>query len=736
MPARGRPWPRRGPSGPPRARAAAAAPRAASRPCVVGCAPPCPSTPLRGVTASLAADLWELADGDAVDHQSFWLELARELTAQEPTTSDWYQETVARCGESTSDALGRYFDATSSGLEYIYRKKLKDGAAGMDRQGLCSALVDHFGFSGERVRLESMKGVLDKAEGPDGLISRDSFAEVVRKLRIGALLVRNFAPELSVTAVYKSVHCDEDWSLKIMSFDGDDGVGHIDQQWFDLMAICTVPQAYAEDEYVESMTDFLFHSAHGQTSGKVQWLHVHRPETRLVLALGQRFHLRLSVMGMLLRIDEVPPQIDDLGKKASLGTSSWSSVVFPCVFLDDRSRRSLARYREWRALREQIARENSPSPRTRFLARRARSASRALAAADDEPTIFVGVIQVTQVLLWNGTPEEGEDVVTSLGTPKYLGFWLATLPKTWIEGGLLSNFASLLPCTRRAKLREGKKEAQKRVGGYTRLSQEDSDQTDDEMGDIERGVSGGKFTSHTLQRLSRETIDDMNQASADEIGLMRYQEEAEHQTNYGSFYRGVLQQLRETNSVLRMGNAFHLLVRIILDGTTEHTRVLELYEIAIAKCKTKLAERNARDGPELMTMISLAKMELKARWRILGSVQSFESAVLPTLRELSTSWRGTERQISLPARIIRHHMIDIDHNVAQVVRQCQCQIHICESLIDEYDRKAMDKSNNILNILTFITFLMVPLQILTGYYGMNFAHGLYGSKEKEGELYF
>ncbi|CAK0881321.1 unnamed protein product [Prorocentrum cordatum] len=81
-------------------------------------------------------------------------------------------------------------------------------------------------------------------------------------------------------------------------------------------------------------------------------------------------------------------------------------------------------------------------------------------------------------------------------------------------------------------------------------------------------------------------------------------------------------------------------------------------------------------------------------------------------------------------------MIDIDHNVAQVVRQCQCQIHICESLIDEYDRKAMDKSNNILNILTFITFLMVPLQILTGYYGMNFAHGLYGSKEKEGELYF
>lgn len=235
------------------------------------------------------------------------------------------------------------------------------------------------------------------------------------------------------------------------------------------------------------------------------------------------------------------------------------------------------------------------------------------------------------------------------------------------------------------------------------------------------------------QKVTRESVDDMLNQSADEVGLMGYQDEAEHHTEYCSFYLGILQQLQDKNSVLRMGNAFHLLVRIILDGTAEYTCVLELYQIVIAKCKTKLAKHNSRDGPDLVTMISLAKMELKT---ILGSLQSFESAVLPTLRELCTSLGGTEQKISLSERIIRHHMIDIDHNIAQVVRECQCQIHICESLIDEYDRNAMDKSNNILNFLTFITFLMVPLQILTGYYGMNFTHGLYGVKEKEGEMYF
>jgi hypothetical protein len=376
---------------------------------------------------------------------------------------------------------------------------------------------------------------------------------------------------------------------------------------------------------------------------------------------------------------------------------------------------------------EQVASENSAHPRKRDRLKDSHGGDSLVRLADDEPSIFVGVIQVTQVLLWNGTTELGEDIVTSLGTPKYLGYWMATLPKTWTEGGFWSRLASLLPCTRRAR-------AWEHGGGYTRLPQDDSDETDEEMGQIRFSSASRVFESYTnSQKISREVVDDMNHQSADEVGLMRYQDEADHYTKYGSFYRGILQQLQDKNSVLRMGNAFHLLVRIILDGTAEYMCILELYEIAIAKCKTKLADHSSRDGPDQMTMVSLAKMELKT---MLGSLQNFEEAVLPELRTLCTSPGGTEHKISLSERIIRHHMVDIDHNVAQVVRQCECQIHVCESLIDEYDRKAMDKANNILNFLTFITFLMVPLQILTGYYGMNFVHGLYGVKERDGEMYF
>jgi len=166
--------------------------------------------------------------------------------------------------------------------------------------------------------------------------------------------------------------------------------------------------------------------------------------------------------------------------------------------------------------------------------------------------------------------------------------------------------------------------------------------------------------------------------------------------------------------MLRMGTHVQLACRILLQVTSEYVDVVDLYCIAIARMECQLAEKDHPDKEELIAKISAARLEIGT---LLRNLEPFVEYVMPDFRKLMNE---ATLQLDQSSVIRRHHLLDIENNLRQCLQECRAQIHLCESVIAEYDRKSGDKVNNILNFLTIITFLVMPIQILTGVYGMNF----------------
>jgi len=191
---------------------------------------------------------------------------------------------------------------------------------------------------------------------------------------------------------------------------------------------------------------------------------------------------------------------------------------------------------------------------------------------------------------------------------------------------------------------------------------------------------------------------------------------AKEHASFERSFRSVLQQLDEENSVLRMGSHVQLAFRLILTGTSEYLDAVGLYKAAIWRLQCLLRERSQPDKHYLIAKVSLAKLELDS---LLRMVEPFTEHVMPRLREEIVT---SDSDDAIGSRMIRHHMVDIENNLRQLLQQTRSQLQVCESLISEYDRLAGDKVNNILNILTIITFLVMPTHLLTGLCGMNFSH--------------
>jgi len=175
-------------------------------------------------------------------------------------------------------------------------------------------------------------------------------------------------------------------------------------------------------------------------------------------------------------------------------------------------------------------------------------------------------------------------------------------------------------------------------------------------------------------------------------------------------FEPVLQVLERQNSMLRLGDHWHLLTRIVLNRTAEYLDVLEVYDAAIIRIAHLLNDAKTPNKDTLVSKIEAVKLELNALERL---VKPFAEYVVPDLIALAQKLQGDYPTVF-------HHVKDIQNNMRAFTPRCTSLVSRCEHLTDEYDRKASDKTNSILNILTFITFVVTPMQLMTGLYGMNF----------------
>jgi len=352
------------------------------------------------------------------------------------------------------------------------------------------------------------------------------------------------------------------------------------------------------------------------------------------------------------------------GETVVNSSPDWFLIVFPAATLDQSSQRSLQRHRRWFNQKANEAR---------------------LGQVVDQlvpPPVDIGVVTQNMALLWSG--EDGSNTVISVASAaEYLGKWTNATdqPDEAVET------ASTICCCRRRM---------RNAYGYEPLA------TDEE----EANVNDAKAAQREFKRSESPVLGLLN--------LQSIAAEAEQTATFEYIFRDILLQLGEENSMLRMGTHVQLASRILLQATSEYADVVDLYGIAIARMECMLAEKDHPDKEELIAKISAARLELGT---LLRNLEPFVEYVMPDFRthiNEATSQRDQSSVIRL------HHLLDIENNLRQCLQECRAQIHLCESVIAEYDRKSGDKVNNILNFLTIITFLVMPIQILTGVYGMNF----------------
>mmetsp|Transcript_17646 Transcript_17646/g.55871 ORF Transcript_17646/g.55871 Transcript_17646/m.55871 type:complete len:632 (-) Transcript_17646:84-1979(-) len=589
-------------------------------------------------SAGLSGRLRSLHEEPLCKQAQWWKNLARSLDARALRPSNIHLD---------YDILGRYFDGTTRGIGAILDREAA-GRSGLDAEALAAVFVGHFGFlkaKGRRAALEDShfqglcEALLDGG-AEERTATRSSLLYAVRRLRIGALL---------------------DWGVpqdRLYRFHYDDNVivGSF-------VPSCWPEQEGADGGRIEPFEDYLLSEPAGW-QGRVHWVHAHRPEAALTLALGQLHQLRVHTQGMLCRLQAAQPQLEVAGRSTTgAPCPQWSAVVFPAVQLDEASQASLRGYRRWLALRSREARSRKP-----------------LSGKLQLPCVNVGVVHMNLAVLWS-SPEDGR-VISVSSEPAYLGRWTSAAsgpePAPWAAAG----------CCRRRRPADD---------DYKPLPQDEEDPV------CSPATPESPSRTISVGEVEREL---MELAAA---------EEAEQSASFEQHFQDVLGQLGEENSVLRMGTHLQLAFRIMLNGTAGYLDVVELYKVAISRLQGLLSDRDEPNKAELISKICAAKLELGA---LLRMVEPFAENVVPDLQ--AKVMPPDEQQDFSVMRVSSHHLVDVEHNIRQFLQQCRNQIQVCESAIAEYDRVASDKVNKILNFLTIITFLVMPVQVLTGVYGMNF----------------
>jgi len=604
----------------------------------------------------------------------------------------WWRKTAAslepfaigKTGRVTLDydLLGRYFNGTSMGLNFIADKaKNRDGAAGnkyFDEEALAQIFVTHFGFLNDSknwrdaLSNEAFLSFCRTLGAHDGAkASQASMRYAARRLRIGALLYLGMEEQSLYHYDYDSESVSGSFKAPMMGNKGDN-VQHASAPLASPRQVRVRKQkSMLHEEEADGLGDDLDKNYHEyllsnpqQWPGDVHWVHAHRPSKMLVLALGQQHHLRIHAQGLLCRLTAVHPQHNFGHARQGSGSPDWFLMTFPAVVLDHLARQSLQNFKKWQKAAVAKARQSQE-------------------VDDEPPPVYVGVISYPAALVWSA-PKAHDTVLSMTGDAEYIGKWSNFVPPS--EQTVQSRLVGSC-CPRR-----------KRKDGYEELSQKDD--ADDMETALYREVSLGHEETRCM----------------DKINLHMTEQQAEKEGSFENIFANILLLLAESNSLLRMGTHLQLACRILLSWTASHVEVVQLYEAAIARMQHHLSQKDHPDKEILISKISMAKLEISS---LIRSLTPFVTYVLPDfhthLSEGADHGKGDLSQV-----IRMHHLVDIENNLRQTMQDLEAQRNLCDSIIGEYDRKSADKVNNILNFLTLITFLVMPVQILTGIYGMNF----------------
>jgi Mg2+ and Co2+ transporter CorA len=667
----------------------------------IGDAPDTPSGDL------FSTNLKKIRRMGAKQEATLWTGLAKIM---DPEKHQFYPDFVK------NDYLRRNFDATSETLGYLF-DSVAEGQGKQKRislDGICKIACNHFGFfhfpdaeTGYSPRLdktprrrhstilEFCKELDQHIDNPnlqylrqltDMPCTKLSFEHIIRCLRVGKLLAMIQESAYSSSATLSGM--DE---LYYIDYDVNDISGSFvpstrTKQIRGRRHKYTVPVVNAQKPmgsgaHVMSFEEYLFtdHLSATRDAAGVHWMHAHNPGNKVVLALAQHFSLPPSTMDRLTHLYDARPVLhfnpvqtkSEEEQKESDATLEerlrmncavddmlgWAVMVLPAVHVTGTSREDLGAFSNWYWSRD-LGRHGSD---------------------EGPPKVRVGAIISNLALVWAST--DWSIVLTVCSEPTYLGKWI-----TDDESHEVLTVSRLF-----GRLCEGCKSWFRKPNGYQPLRQDDPD-------DLETPRTEEEGDETVLFAPKSEEV----------VGYVVPQNE-QHCASFERSFNQVLMQLGEPNALLRTGSDVQLVTRIVLNRTREYLDVVNLYKAALARLQHMMKDRDRRNKDSLIANVALARKELLYLDRVIRPVIT---EVLPEFHQAVES--GEDK------KIVQDQMKEMDHMLSQFGPACQSQIETCDHMIDEYDRAASDKTNSMLTILTVITFVIIPLQLLSGIYGMNF----------------
>lgn len=675
-----------------------------------------------GSRGDLSEGLRNLDNSDAADQAVFWRSCIDKSIGEVERIGGLPEDTVF------NDILTRYFDASNRAMHVVFDAAFRDqeeelkeyqegtGEKLLSKAGLLDAMTEHYDLYDN----EDHPGFKKVCEVVGMPCSRSSFTYAVRRLRIAILLyTHGLVPELSHKNVGSENLLDRKDVGKVYHFDYDDdnlydfeasevrGPVHHHGSRFNIPKL---PKQIP----IADLAKYLFTSKMRRL-GRVHWTHLQFPAKELVLAISQVWRVsgfrqalmcnlahaqpqieittlrsaddnvqprmsrqQSSTMGRALSVTESrsiadQPSDGEQPQESNLSRWMWSSLVMPGIFLDRTSQESLELYRQWCAKRRDptLKKDVNPYP----------------------PPIHIAAVQSTICMLWSDVKENA--LVSVVSEPTYIGKWNTDAPYQ-SQKSFATRLLDIMTCGCGDRDSSGSKDDPK--GQYSKLKSCDP-------ADLEANTTQYQMSDELREELAKG----LEGSSNDVAGELAIDEE-QSCCSFDSCFQKVLLALESQNSTLRLSSHLLLLTRITLNKTAAFLDVLDVYEAAVARIGYLLHQSSTRDKDDLIANIELVLYHLGHLQRV---VQPFADYVVPELSKIVPNM-----QVDFPLEF--HQVQDIRHNIQIFGPKIDSLKHQCTALSQEYDRIASDKMNDILNLLTFITFVITPMQILTGLYGMNF----------------
>jgi magnesium transporter len=178
------------------------------------------------------------------------------------------------------------------------------------------------------------------------------------------------------------------------------------------------------------------------------------------------------------------------------------------------------------------------------------------------------------------------------------------------------------------------------------------------------------------------------------------------QEQEGDIFEGVRIRLRESKGNIRKKGADYLLYRLIDSVVDNYFNVTEYFTEVTETLEDKVLEGYDK---EIMQDIQHLKKQ----------IINLRKAVNP-LREAIISMQKDE--LELIEESTTRYLRDVYEDIIQVYESIDTQRDILNSIMDLYLSGISNRMNQVMQVLTIIATIFIPLTFIVGVYGMNFDH--------------